>query len=74
LLTAGPAFWYVVLAGFTSCLGVSVLELFSNHTSQVAHVNRYLSGTAGAGRGDDQASYSIGHAYLSVNAAAFIAT
>ena len=31
-LMAGPAFWCAVIAGSTSCLGASVLELFSNHT------------------------------------------
>ena len=33
-LMAGPAFWCVVLAGSTSCLGVSVLALFSNHSPE----------------------------------------
>jgi hypothetical protein len=31
---AGPAFWYVVVARSTSWLGVSILELFSNHTPE----------------------------------------
>jgi len=33
-LTAGPAFRCGVLSGSASCLGASVLELFSNHTSE----------------------------------------